>query len=396
MSQRTNAEIPDRPSDPVLKLDENVPVWPSGKGKPFSGKFPTIPDVKNMDLNSVVQLMLPKIVYAEAGMECRIYYRNLVLACDQSMLRFSVQCPIGTAGEQYWSATPEMTGDFPFFIEVKDRAGRVLGSAETVIKVASQENGNDRNLVVMIVGDSIMGNGKVADYLLEGMMSRGNSNLRLMGSHSGNGAPLSLGKAAVEAYGGWSWDTFMTLWNPGEEYNKRTKLMKMSGDTLVPAVREYLEKYNGGKAPDIVIFYLGCNDIACANMGTIEKAIERSVANRDKLIAMVRDAMPDALFGCALLAPANGREEAFEINYKGSIPRRQYLYNQFSYTRRMLIDLQDSAGLSVIPFFPGVDVMEDYPEDNAVHPVEKGQRRLAQMLEAWLKNILPEPESISR
>lgn len=62
----------------------------------------------------------------------------------------------------------------------------------------------------------------------------------------------------------------------------------------------------------------------------------------------------------------------------------------------MLIDLQDSAGLSVIPFFPGVDVMEDYPEDNAVHPVEKGQRRLAQMLEAWLKNILPEPESISR
>ncbi len=390
MTQRQNAEIPDRPSDPTLKLNETVPVWQKCFGKPFSGTFVPIPDVKNIDPDSVVQLMLPKLIYGQTGVELRVYFRNLVLVYDDSKLQFSVQCGIGKSNDSYWAAVPEKAGSYPFVLTVKDSAGRILGTAETVIKVASQKNGNDRNLVVMIIGDSIMGNGKVADFLLEGMISRGNANVRLMGSHSGNGAPLAIGKAAVEAYGGWSWDTFMTLWKPGEEYNKRTKFMKMTDGGLVPAVQEYLEKYNGGKAPDVVIFYLGCNDIACANMGTIGKSIERSVKARDQLFAMIRAAMPDALFGCAVLAPANGRDEAFEINYKGSIPRRQYVYNQFSYTRRMLMDLQDSKEISLIPFFTGVDVWEDYPEDNAVHPVEKGQRRLALMLEAWLKNILPE------
>ena len=34
-----------------------------------------------------------------------------------------------------------------------------------------------------------------------------------------------------------------------------------------------------------------------------------------------------------------------------------------------------------------INDFEDYPEDNAVHPNETGQRRFAQMLEFWLKNL---------
>ena len=102
---------------------------------------------------------------------------------------------------------------------------------------------------------------------------------------------------------------------------------------------------------------------------------------------MFRSAMPETLFGVALLAPPNGREQAFEINYKGSISRRQYLFNQFSYIKKMQEELQDSRECSLIPFYAGVDELEDYPEDNAVHPNSVGQARLAQMLEAWLKNL---------
>ena len=102
---------------------------------------------------------------------------------------------------------------------------------------------------------------------------------------------------------------------------------------------------------------------------------------------MFRKAMPETLFGIVLLAPPNGRDQAFEINYKGAIPRRQYLFNQFFYVRRTLKDLQNVPDCSIIPIYTGVDEFEDYPDDNAVHPNEIGQKRFALMLEMWLKNL---------
>lgn len=387
MDKKNNAEIPDRPSDPNAVLSEFVPMWEPGSGKKFDGTFQPVPEVENIDDSSTVYLTLPKVIYAMAGSETRVYFHNLVFAYDKKSLNFETECEIGISNDSYWSVIPEESGGYSLKITAKDSAGRIVGTAETIVKAASPENGNDRNLVVMIVGDSIMGNGKIADFLLENVKKRGNKNLRLMGSHSGNGAPLAIGKAAVEAYGGWCWDSFMTLWNPGEEYNKRTKFMKMENGNLVEAVQEYLDKYNQGYAPDIVIFSLGCNDVACANMGSIDRAIERSVENRNKLLSMFRKAMPETLFGIVLLAPPNGRDQAFEINYKGAIPRRQYLFNQFFYVRRTLKDLQNVPDCSIIPIYTGVDEFEDYPDDNAVHPNEIGQKRFALMLEMWLKNL---------
>jgi lysophospholipase L1-like esterase len=209
-----------------------------------------------------------------------------------------------------------------------------------------------------------------------------------MGSHSGRGRPLKIGKAAVEAYGGWTWGAFMSIWKPGDNYGSKTKFMKMVNGQLEFAIQEYLDKYNGGKAPDIVILYLGCNDIATARMNDLERLTERSMSNRDRFLAALQKAMPNTLFGIALLAPANSRPEAFERNYKGMIPKQQYDYNQFSYIRRMQKDLQNSKNVSLIPFYVGVDDVEDYPQFNAVHPHAVGQKRLALMLEMWFKNVI--------
>ena len=387
MNRKNNAEIPDRPSDPETLLSEIIPVWEKGSGTEFKGTFQPIPELRNTDHASTVYLTLPKIIYAMTGNETRIYFNNLVYCRKKSDLKFSAECEIGTANDSYWSVRPESPGEYPLKISVEDSAGRVVGTAETVVRIAAAGNGNEQNIVVMIVGDSIMGNGKIADFLQENIKKNGNTNIRFMGSHSGNGAPLSIGKAAVEAYGGGCWGSFMTLWNPGNEYNKRTKFMKMENGQLVEAVQEYLDKYNQGKAPDIVIFSLGCNDIACADMGTIDNAIEQSVINRDKLLAMFRKVMPETLFGLVLLAPPNGRSQAFEINYKGAISRNQYLFNQFFYIKRTLEDLENSGECSLIPVYAGVDEFADYPEDNAVHPNETGQKRFAEMLESWLKNL---------
>lgn len=387
MNQKKTAEIEGRPSDSNAILNEIVPDWPIGTGKNFNATLPVVPKVDNIDKSSVVFLTLPKIIYGITGIELRIYFNNLVFSFNKSLLKFSCECPIGSYNDSYWSCTHDKTGIYPIKITVKDANNRIVGVANSQIKIADKNNGNNQNIVTLIVGDSIMGNGKIADFLQENIIKNGNNNIRFMGSHSGLGAPLAIGKAAVEAYGGWCWDTFMNYWQEGDEYNKKTKFMKMENGVLIEAVQEYLNKYNSGKAPDIVIFSLGCNDIACAKMDNLENAIQKSIENQNKLIAMFRKAMPNTLFGVVLLGPPNSREKAFVLNYKSDIQRHQYLYNQLSYVRRTLLNLQDSQDVSLIPIYTGVDDFEDYPEDNAVHPNETGQRRFAQMLEFWLKNL---------
>ena len=383
-----NAEIPGKPSDPNRKLTDTVPVWKKGTGKDFAGAYPEIPAVKNIDEASTVQLTLPKIIFGMTGTPTKIYFRNLVCTYDKSVLQFHVDSNVGKTSKLFWEFTPQKPGDYPLSITVKDTKGRIVGTADTVLKVAPATKGNDRNAVIMIIGDSIMGGAHIADHLQAGLQKRGNTNIRLMGSHSGGGKPLAVGKAAVEAYGGWTWGAFISLWRPGDGYNKRTKFMKKENGKLVFAIQDYLNKYNAGKAPDVVIIYLGCNDIATAKMNTIERLITTSFTNRKILLKELQKAMPDTIFGLALLAPANQRESAFESNYKGMIPAQQYHYNQFSYVRRTLQEFQNVKNVSLIPFYVSVDDLAEYPVNNAVHPNDAGRKNLALQLEMWFKNIV--------
>ena len=282
------AEIPGKPTDPQRKLNTFVPSWPKGTGKAFAGSLPAVTDVKNIDDSSTVQLTLPKIVYAMTGSETRIYFKNLVCTYDKSILRYHVDCKVGTSNGKYWAFTPEKPGDYPLSITVKDTKGRVVGTAETIVKAASANKGNDRNAVVLIIGDSIMAGAVIADYFQEGVKKRGNPNIRLMGSHSGRGRQLKIGKAAVEAYGGWTWGAFMSIWKSGDGYGSKTKFMKKVNGKLEFAIQEYLDKYNGGKAPDIVVIYLGCNDVASAKMNDIERLTNNSMRNRDRFLAALK------------------------------------------------------------------------------------------------------------
>ena len=202
MNQKRNAEIEGRPTDSNAILNEFVPTWPKGTGKNFNATLPVVPKVDNIDKSSVVFLTLPKIIYGITGIELRIYFNNLVFSFNKSLLKFSCECPIGSYNDSYWSCTHDKTGIYPIKITVKDANNRIVGVANSQIKIADKNNGNDQNIVTLIVGDSIMGNGKIADFLQENIIKNGNNNIRFMGSHSGLGAPLAIGKAAVEAYGG--------------------------------------------------------------------------------------------------------------------------------------------------------------------------------------------------
>ena len=384
-----SCEIPGRPGDSDLEICEFIPEWPEGNGKPFAGKAPQLKsELKNIDLDSAVNLTLPKAFFGITGCECRIILNNLVVLHNKNQLQFKVTSPVGTVSGGVWRYTADRPGRYPMSIEVCDRAGRQLGFAETEIIISDCHAGNDQNISMLMIGDSLFAKGEAATFLLDNMRAHGNPNFYLLGSHSGAGKPLEAGKAAVEAYGGWRWGHFIEKYESGPAYNAKSKFLKQESDgTLKLDFKGYLEKYHQGKVPDVIVILLGCNDIAHACNEDFDKWMSASRAHRKQLLDHIRENAPGAIIGLVTLPPANLRNKAYVENYHGNVVLQQFAYNQIAYVKQLLLDYQDDPEYSIVPIYQVVDGMEDFPVDNAIHPAPGGYSNFAVAIENWLKSL---------
>lgn len=388
MSEREiSCEIPDRPTDSNLKQDDFVPQWQSGSGKKFSGKqFAVDKNISNIDWSSAITLTLPKAVYGITGEECRIFADNIFLLHDKNLVEIKIDCPVGSFDGKWWRYTAEVPGVYNMRVDAFDRAGRCVGQAETQIVISDAANGNDENISMLMIGDSLFAGAQCANSLLKNMREHGNENFYLTGSHAGRGAALELGKAAVEAYGGWRWSHFVEKFEDSDTYNSKSKFIRVMPDGSKELdFAGYLEKYHQGKAPDVIVILLGCNDIAHASMDDYDSWLADSKRYRKLLLDHIRANAPEAVIGLVTLPPANGRNKAYVDNYHGVVVHQQYRFNQLNYVRELMREYQDDPGYSVVPIFTSIDPLADYPEDNAIHPNDRGYADFAKAIEAWLK-----------
>ena len=382
-----SCEIPGRPTDSDLKLDTFVPIWQTGSGKPFAGKaFAVNAGLKNIDMASSVNLTLPKAIYGITGVELQIRLDNLFLLHDKSQAEIRISSPVGVCENRVWHYTADKPGRYLAQIEVADAAGRQLGIAETEIIISDASAGNEQNISMLMIGDSLFAGAQAADSLLKNMHLRGNKNFYLFGSHSGRGAELAAGKAAVEAYGGWRWAHFLEKYEPGDVYNCKSKFLQQQSDgKLKLDFGAYLDTYHQGKAPDVIVILLGCNDIAHASMDDFSRLLEDSRCKRRELLEHIRSVAPDSIIGLVTLPPANSRHKAYLDNYHGVVVHQQYAYNQLSYVKQLMLNYPDDPDYSIVPVYPGIDPEADYPEDNSIHPNDQGYFKFALAIEAWLK-----------
>ncbi|MBQ9089189.1 MAG: hypothetical protein IJY46_10480 [Lentisphaeria bacterium] len=389
-TNNVNCEIPGRPTDPFRDLNDFVPQWRAGDGKPFAGKLPKVNTaLKNIDRESAVMLTLPKAFFAIAGEEVCIGLDNLFVLHDKKRAEVKVSSPVGKVEGKWWRFTPDAPGRFPVKVEVCDLAGRTLGCAETELIVSAPDAGNEQNITMMMIGDSLLSGAVAAKELFRRMKEHGNKNFRLIGSHSGGGRPLELDKEAVEAYGGWRWATFQEKWDAeSTAYNSKSKFIRFQEDgSKVLDFQAYLDKYNQGAAPDIILFFLGCNDIAGAMAHQFDDMLMDSINYRKKMLAHIRSVAPEALIGLVTLPPANSRDAAYLENYKGVVVRQQYMFNQMGYIQQLMGEYQDDPDYSIIPLYLGIDSDADYPENNAVHPTPEGYCKFGKCFEAWVKSL---------
>ncbi len=361
---------------------EVIPPMPPQNGSPLVIAPPETPEVKNID----GILTLPKIFYGLSGREMTIYLESLAKYSDKN-IAFQVDCPVGKTDGRVWTCKTLDTGKYPFTLTAVGRDGLVLGKASSEVLISSPDNGIGKNIVFLAVGDSLTAGRDNWVHVLHRNMTARNPDFRMIGSHEGDCAPLTAGGPAREAYGGWTAQRYLTAWG-GNIYRfptDRTKLMKKNGDVFDYGMKEYFARYAGDKAPDVIVIFLGINDIAGAKDENREEKAGNSAINLGRLVDGFRQAAPGALIGLVLLPEGNARESAFRANYRDTITRDQYSANRTAHVRAVLEKFGNDRNVSLIPLTGCFDTEKSYPANNALHPNLSGHAQIAAAIEAWLK-----------
>ena len=364
------------------------------------------------DFPGPLRLTLPKTIYAVPGVECNVYFDNVALAVNPANYVFDVTCLRGHQQVERWTYMPDEkdVGLIGFKLEIRDETNRVIGRASSLIRVTPAAAGADASLSALIVGDSLTNASVYSQRLLDLCGQEGNPKVTLIGTHGPGGKP---GVNRHEGYGGWTAKRFATHFTGTPRtgsYRKRATPFMYNGPDGKPRLdfEAYCKEQNDGKAPDVVTFFLGCNDTFGATDENIEERIDDMFLNYDILVKMVRDAYPDTIIGAFLLVPPAGTQDAFGANYRSTQTRWQYKRNAHRVMERMIAQYggREKENLFLVPVNLNLDCMNNYPKragringqaeakvtrlSNGVHPAPEGYRQIGDSLYAWLKARLNE------
>lgn len=363
------------------------------------------------DFPGPLRLTLPKTIYAVPGMECNVYFDNVALAMNPANYVFDVTCRQGMQQAERWTFTPteKDVGITSFKLEIRDEANRVIGRASATVRVAPADAGADKPLSVLIVGDSLTHASIYPQRLLDLCGKEGNPKLTLIGTHGKS--PLGVNRH--EGYGGWTAKRFATHFSGTPRtgpYKQRATPFVYNGPDGKPRLdfAAYCKEQNGGKDPDVVTIFLGCNDTFSATDETIEGRIDDMLLHYDTLVNMIHKAYPDTFVGAFLPVPPAGTQDAFGANYRSNQTRWQYKRNAHRVAERMIAQYggREKENLFLIPVNVNLDCMNNYPKmtapqnahstmkvarlNNGVHPAPEGYRQIGDALYAWLKARLAE------
>ena len=165
-----------------------------------------------------IDIFLPPEIYILKGRMTQLFFRGFIKAVDPYVYDIKVQCGIGKTYKRYYEISHDTVGDFPFKIEVRDDNRKILGVAETTIKIVEPSSTSAKN--ILCCGASATEPGHWAGELKK-MLTSGSSKyegLRLPMSFVGRKRGSSDKDVQLEATGGWSWSTFISAGVPAVRF----------------------------------------------------------------------------------------------------------------------------------------------------------------------------------
>lgn len=347
----------------------------------------------------VLRLTLPKEIYAVVDSEMNVYFDNIVLTESPETYRFSFQCDVGKIDSRRWNLTakPADVGAHSLAVTVSDADGKKLETATTRLHVVAKDAGASGSVKLLIVGDSLTHATAYPNELARLLSQQGNPKWKMLGTHRPASAADGV---AHEGYGGWTWQRFVTKYepNPDGTHRKRSSPFVFLNKAEKPElnVTQYFHKTSDDQRPDVVFFLLGINDCFSADPDdatSIDARIDTMMAQAEILLAEFRKAAPNADLAVCVTTPPNARESGFEANYKGRYHRWGWKRIQHRLVERLLTRFEKQEGkakkrdnkLFVVPTHLNLDPTDGYPENNGVHPNAFGYRQIGSSLYSWLK-----------
>lgn len=346
-----------------------------------------------------LRLTLPSDFYAVSGHEVGLYFDNIVLTETPEDYRFDVRCEIGQTEARRWVTRPTAAdvGPHSLSIDVRDADGRTLGTALTTLHVVPANAGEESEVCMLIVGDSLTHATAYPNELAQLLTEPGNPKWSMLGTHRPRNASEGV---RHEGYGGWTWQRFVTKYepNPDGTHRKRSSPFVFLDSAGKPRLDlpQYFAKSTDGKRPDVVFFLLGINDCFSADpdeLSSIDARIDTMLTHADTLLTAFRKAAPQTDLAICVTTPPNARESGFEANYKGRYHRWGWKRIQHRLVERLQKHFvtrprqsDPEAGRTyLVPTHLNLDPIDGYPQNNGVHPNATGYRQIGTSLYCWLK-----------
>jgi lysophospholipase L1-like esterase len=349
-----------------------------------------------------VSLFLPDVLHAVPGIEANVYFDNLVLLLNPANYVFDVTCNKGMQQAERWTYIPKEgeEGSYAFTVEVRNIRNEIIARASSVLTVHTAASLVKDTHSMLIIGDSLTHAGVYTQHLLDLGSQDLYPGISLIGSH-GKDANVH------EGYGGWTAKRFATHYTGMAReghYKERGSpfLYEDSEGKRTLDFKRYCDDVNGGKLPEVITIFLGCNDTFSAIDETIEASIEEMLTHLDQLIAMIHQVAPTTRIGLIPAVPAAASQDAFGRNYRNGQTRWQYKRNQHAVVQTMYARYRgkEAEGISLIPAFVNLDCAYNYPavevavnsrneasvtrQNNGVHPNANGYRQIGDSVFCWL------------
>ena len=361
-----------------------------------------------------IPLFLTDRIYAAPGLECSLYFDNVVTAVNSRNYAFEVLCDLGRTDETRWRAVPEKKdiGDHKLVLRVWDENG-LAAEGVTTVTVAGPVT-EERELSLLLVGDSQTAAVGYPERVLELMKEEKNIKFSMVGTNSGGYADPVPGGVAHEGYGGWGWNTFFTNWgidesrdndglDPRRPWIRNSRFLFPDGKGGFRFdFAQYCRKYDQGKYPDAVVIMLGINNVFGARSDReVDAAWRRDVyPYMKRMVSEFRKCRPDIHIAFATLTPGAASQDAFGSNYNCSHTRRRWRLNLARFHEKLLKAVKKFR-VGLIPVHAVVDPFNGYPEKtenansrcekklarqtNAVHPNGSGYAQIGDCVFAYLK-----------
>jgi len=349
------------------------------------------------DQTPLLRLTLPPAWYGVPGVPVSLYYDNIVLTEKPESYRFEVTCDIGKSEAKRWIVTPsdKDVGQHALSVVVKDAQGKELQRAKTVLHVVPRNTGANRNLCLLIVGDSLTAATMYPNEIGRLLSEPGNPKWTMLGTYK----PASAKPGVVhEGYGGWTWAAFLTRFDAKLGHKLDEKGKRLSSPFLFPAadgkpaldIPRYFRENCASQPPDVMTILLGINDCFSAspdNAKAMDAHIAGTLDTAEKFLKAFRAAAPRTVFAIGLTTPPNSRESGFEANYKGKYHRWGWKRIQHRLVEQMLKRFagREREGIHLVPTELNLDPVDGYPDNNGVHPNATGYQQIGASFYCWLK-----------